>query len=48
MVTVDLKQLIEELANAEQRRDEIRGDVMRRVFADFDCRLVGSSCEKNL
>lgn len=38
MITVKLKELIEELTMAEQRRDEIRGDVMRRVFADFDCR----------
>ena len=40
MMTEELKGLVEELVAAEHRRDEIRGDYMRRVFADFDCRHV--------
>uniref|UniRef100_A0A0N5AS05 DNA mismatch repair protein n=1 Tax=Syphacia muris TaxID=451379 RepID=A0A0N5AS05_9BILA len=38
MITDELKSLINDLEAAEQRRDEVQGDVMRRVFADFDCR----------
>lgn len=40
MTTDESVRLFEELLEAETRRDVIRRDVMRRVFADFDTRFV--------